>query len=124
VTHIATQFCAQALLFKGMTQFCDVLKSKALTFAKNNPLVSPEVYLQTPDGVVLNCSLIDNVPSSSVKECLTKFRIRNIINRGYEAILKNGYYELNGLKFSKYYYERLWDKGRKSPSLIAKSILK
>jgi hypothetical protein len=56
VTHIATQLWAQALLFKGMTQFCDVLKSKALTFAKNNPLVSFDAYAQTSDGSVIKVS--------------------------------------------------------------------
>ena len=40
-----------------------------------------------------------------------------------KAILKNGFYEVNGLKFSKYYYEKLWRTGRKSPSLIAKEVI-
>ena len=45
------------------------------------------------------------------------------VNQTSEAILKNGYYEVNGFKFSEYYYERLWNEGRKAPSLIAKEIL-
>jgi hypothetical protein len=39
------------------------------------------------------------------------------------AVLKGGYYEVNGFKFSKYYYEKLWNTGRKAPSLIAKLVL-
>jgi hypothetical protein len=45
------------------------------------------------------------------------------INKTCEAILKNGYYEVNGFKFSEYYYNRLWEKGRKAPSLVAQAIL-
>ncbi len=36
---------------------------------------------------------------------------------------KDGYFEVNGFKFTEYYYNRLWVTGRKAPSLIAKSIL-
>jgi hypothetical protein len=45
------------------------------------------------------------------------------INQGSKAILKNGYYEVNGFKFSRYYYEHLWETGRKAPSLIAREVL-
>ena len=45
------------------------------------------------------------------------------INTEPLAVLKNGYYEVNGFKFTEYYYNRLWTNGRKAPSLIAKSIL-
>lgn len=48
---------------------------------------------------------------------------QNSINQGHEAILKDGYYEVNGFKFSEFYYNRLWDKGREAPSLIAKAVL-
>ncbi len=46
-----------------------------------------------------------------------------IVNQTSTAILKNGYYEVNGFKFSEYYYNKLWNTGRKAPSLIAKEIL-
>ncbi len=49
--------------------------------------------------------------------------INNQINQTGEAILKNGYYEVNGFKFSEYYYIKLWNNGRKAPSLTAKIIL-
>lgn len=45
------------------------------------------------------------------------------VNETAVAILKNGYYEVNGFKFSEYYYNRLWNSGRRAPSLIAQSIL-
>jgi hypothetical protein len=46
------------------------------------------------------------------------------IYNGSEAILKNGFYEVNGFKFSKYYYEKLWSTGRGAPGLIAKEVVK
>jgi hypothetical protein len=45
------------------------------------------------------------------------------VNECSIAILKDGYYEVNGLKFTQYYYNRLWNGGRKAPSLIAQAIL-
>lgn len=39
------------------------------------------------------------------------------------AVLKDGYYEVNGFKFSEYYYNKLWNTGRKAPSLVAREIL-
>jgi filamentous hemagglutinin len=38
-------------------------------------------------------------------------------------VLKDGYYEVNGLKFSEYYYNKLWSTGRGAPSLVANEIL-
>ena len=38
-------------------------------------------------------------------------------------MLKNGFYEVNGSKFSQYYYNKLWNIGRGGPSLVAKEIL-
>ena len=46
------------------------------------------------------------------------------INQTPIATLKNGYYEVNGFKFSEYYYNKLWGKGgRPAPSLVAREIL-
>lgn len=52
----------------------------------------------------------------------SKQKIDNI-NQDFQAVFKDGYYEVNGFRFSKYYYERLWDKGRGAPSLVVKEIL-
>ncbi len=45
------------------------------------------------------------------------------VNPTSTALLRNGYYEVNGLKFSDYYYNRLWSTGRPGPSLVANEIL-
>ncbi len=39
------------------------------------------------------------------------------------AVLKDGYYEVSGFRFSEYYYKKLWSTGRGAPSLVAKEIL-
>ena len=49
--------------------------------------------------------------------------ISSVVEQGSTAVLKNGYYEVNGFKFSEYYYNKLWDTGRGAPSLVAKEIL-
>jgi filamentous hemagglutinin len=47
-----------------------------------------------------------------------------LINQSEKAVLVNGYYEVRGFKFSKYYYERLWATGRGAPTFAAEAILK
>lgn len=50
---------------------------------------------------------------------------RNVhrVNLTSEAKLVDGYYEVNGFKFSEYYYNRLWSTGRGAPSLVANEVL-
>lgn len=45
------------------------------------------------------------------------------VNQASTAILKNGYVEVNGFKFTEYYYSKLWNSGRGAPSLVAKEVL-
>jgi hypothetical protein len=45
------------------------------------------------------------------------------VNQSSKAILKDGYYEVNGFKFSKYYYIKLWNTGRGAATLVAKEAL-
>lgn len=48
---------------------------------------------------------------------------KGVVNQTSKAILKNGYYEVNGFKFSEYYYNKLWSTGKGAPSLVAKEVL-
>lgn len=61
--------------------------------------------------------------AASKTKDIIKYNPGSIINQSTEAILKNGYYEVNGFKFSEYYYNKLWANGRPAPSLFAKNIL-
>ncbi len=47
----------------------------------------------------------------------------SLVEQGSTAVLKDGYYEVNGFKFSEYYYNKLWDTGRGAPSLVAREVL-
>lgn len=48
---------------------------------------------------------------------------KNLVNLTSKAVLKGSHYKVNGFKFSKYYYEKLWSTGRGAPSLVAKEVL-
>jgi len=66
--------------------------------------------------------LMPSIRNLAAKEALS-IGIEGVVNTGNTAILKNGFYEVNGFKFGEIYYNRLWNEGRKAPSLIAKEIL-
>jgi filamentous hemagglutinin len=40
------------------------------------------------------------------------------------TLLKDGYYEVNGFRFTDFYYNKLWDSGRICPGFRAESILR
>jgi hypothetical protein len=50
-------------------------------------------------------------------------RAAALVNRGTTAVRVGGFIEVNGLRFSEYYYNKLWATGRKAPSFIANEIL-
>ncbi len=55
---------------------------------------------------------------------VARIAIKAEVNLTSRAILKNGYYEVNGFKFKEYYYNKLWNTGRGAPSLVAREVLK
>lgn len=61
-TQFAVQWKTQGKLLKGMNKFYTTAKTKALEFAKNNPLALPQQYMTTPEGVLLQST--HNVPTS------------------------------------------------------------
>ncbi len=58
-----------------------------------------------------------------VKAAIKLARAESLINQTSKTLLKGGFYEVNGFKFSKYYYEKLWDTGRGASSLISREVL-
>lgn len=125
-TAFVVGYKAQSRLLGGLGKFCTTIKQGALNFATNNPLFGPYDYLTTPEGILLKATnqvkkSFEKTNSSNLKNVIENKIAK--INTGHVAILKDGYYEVNGFKFTEYYYNRLWNKGRKAPSLIAKSIL-
>ena len=47
----------------------------------------------------------------------------DLIEKGSTAVVKGTHYEVNGFKFTKGYYEKLWNTGRGAPSIMAKEVL-
>lgn len=61
-TQFAVQWKTQSKLLAGLNKFCTTAKTKALEFAKNNPLALPEQYMTTPEGILLQST--QNTPAS------------------------------------------------------------
>ncbi|HSC24654.1 MAG TPA: polymorphic toxin type 17 domain-containing protein [Candidatus Babeliales bacterium] len=55
-TALAVGWKAQSKLLSGLGKFCTSIKQKSVHFAQNNPLLSPQEYLATPDGLLLKAT--------------------------------------------------------------------
>ncbi len=64
--------------------------------------------------------IISKIP---LQKALAFLRRSPAVNQTITAILKDGFYEVNGFKFSDFYYNKLWNTGRGAPSLAAGEIL-
>jgi len=51
-TYLAVQWKTQERLLNGLGKICTVAKTRALEFAKNNPLTTPQEYMAMPEGMV------------------------------------------------------------------------
>jgi hypothetical protein len=65
---------------------------------------------------------IDDLGRNSLENALSGYW-GGSVHQGSTAILKNGYCEVNGFRFSQSYYNRLWAQGRPAPSLVAREVL-
>jgi hypothetical protein len=63
-TQFAVQWKTQDKLLKGLGNICTTAKTKAIEFAKNNPLSTPQEYMATPEGILLK-SMHNSPPSGS-----------------------------------------------------------
>ena len=139
-TAFVVGYKAQGKLLGGLGKFCSTLKQKSINIVKNSSLLNPQEYLTTPEGLLFKATaqsnklkqsgqasvsnLKNNIDNKVPKvNPLIKQEILQTINQTPTAILRNGYYEANGFKFTEYYYNRLWNTGREAPSLIAKAVL-
>jgi len=106
----------------GLTAASDMVKSAAA--AKLVSQYGGEVVTAAV-GAVKNST--GRVAREGGVVCAVEKSVEGIIKRGVnetcKAILKDGYYEVNGFKFSEYYYNKLWSTGRGAPSLVAKEVL-
>lgn len=102
------------------------INTKALAERLAHKLKVPVISVATADGIEIKVA--NNIKNAAKQDAIiapnsASTNINTYINKTSTAILKDGYYEVNGFKFTKYYYERVWNTGRGGPSLVAKEIL-
>lgn len=117
-TALAVGLYAHTKLLGGLKKLCTGLLDGINIFQRVFKNGIPQEYLSTPQGALYKAS-IDAIDSVKNDIPINPQRV----NQSGIAILKNGYYEVNGLKFSELYYNKLWDEGRPAPSLVAREIL-
>ena len=123
-TQLAIHWKAQSKLLSGLSKLYTTSKTKLEQFIKENPFAAPEQYMTTPEGLLLRVS--EESCASKVVSNNNRQVSELLVHQGTNAVLRNGYYEVNGFKFSQHYYEKLWSikGGRPAPSLIAGEVLK
>jgi len=135
-----TQFLAEAYLqhklATALTEFFSNAEQYADQLRRGISSLEKEEYLaQTPEGtkVSVKGQYVEAADEAALETETQLHRrahgeydgatINDTVNQTSQAVFKNGYYEVNGFRFTRYYYQRLWDKGRGAPSLIAQEIL-
>lgn len=56
-TAFVVGYKAQGKLLGGLGKFCTIIKHKSINFVKNNPLLNPQEYLTTPEGVLFKTTI-------------------------------------------------------------------
>ena len=55
-TNLVVGLYAQHKLLGGLGKFCNTIKQKSINFVQNNPLLKPQEYLTTPEGLLLKAT--------------------------------------------------------------------
>ncbi len=55
-TAVGVSLMAQSRLLGGLGKFCNTIKQKSITFAKNSSLFNPQEYLTTPEGLLFKAT--------------------------------------------------------------------
>lgn len=105
------------------------ISTKSLAEKLAHKLKVPVTSVATAEGIEIKVAA-DAIKNAVKQDAITAANStktinspNTAINQTSTAIFKNGYYEVNGFKFTEYYYERVWNTGRGGPSLVAKEIL-
>jgi hypothetical protein len=64
-TTFAVGLIVQSKLLGGLGKFYNTIKQKRITFAKNNPLLKPQEYLTTPEGLLFKTTTKSNTLKQS-----------------------------------------------------------
>ena len=137
--QLSSRIFSDVMLFHGIGKGWGAVKNLCISpKIKQSKLLSDihsrveNMFVSHPEMLTVEGVLFKAPPAfeetSVLKNAADKIKdssgkAEQLINQTSEAILKNGYYEVNGFKFTEYYYKRLWSRGRQAPSLAAKAIL-
>ena len=132
IARLTTEVILTKKISHGLGSFFSFSRTKATNLIKEAKNITDSAALATtPEGVIIQANKavkhaksmseaakgVDGTSKKIIKKSI------DIVNRTNKAVLKNGYYEVNGFKFTKFYYNKLWQNGRGAPSLAAKAIL-
>jgi hypothetical protein len=134
-TAVTVENILTARVFTTLGKIAKVTKlhgEELIELALQNTKI-PEIIVTTPEGIKIGKTAAAAASETallreaqSIKKAtlptLAKKAVSNI-NRSPTAILRNGYYEVNGFRFTERYYKKVWNTGRGAPSLVAKEIL-
>ena len=67
-TAVAVGWRAQSKVLGGMGKLCKNVKAKAIKFAQENPLVKPQDYMVTPEGILFKATHESTCPPSCVNQ--------------------------------------------------------
>jgi hypothetical protein len=141
VARVGTKVVVDMMLLHGVTKVVSAIATESLpTFLScmRKGGESAEVAL-TAEGVPVRCAdevacLMEQVENANAKTALKAFeaelmqqpfdQVNHIIKDNISGALKETYYEVNGFKFTQFYYDTLWNNGRRCPGFRAESVLR
>ncbi len=131
ISTFATETFLTGKILHGLKDFLPLARIKTAKLIRQaQDITEAPALVTTSEGVTAQVNKAEQTKSMSkvvkdVDGTSEKIIRKSIdtINQANAAILKNGYYEVNGFKFTEFYYNKLWQNGRGAPSLAAKAIL-
>ncbi len=124
VARVGTKAVVDMMLLHGVTKVVSAITTESLpTFVScmRKGGESAEVAV-TAEGVPVRCAeevacLMEKMESANAK-------IAAAAKDNISGALKETYYEVNGFKFTQFYYDKLWNNGRRCPGFRAESVLR
>lgn len=141
VTRVGTKAVVDMMLLHGITKAVSAIAQESLpafVSCMRKGGESAEVTI-TAEGVPVRCteevaSLMNNIEKAGAEVAIEAVEagliqqsfdeVNHIIKDNISGALKETYYEVNGFKFTQFYYDKLWNNGRRCPGFRAESVLR
>ena len=101
-TAFIVGYKAQVKLLGGLGKFCNTIKQKSINFVKNSPLLNPQEYLTTPEGLLFKATA--NVNKLKQSGQATASSLKNSIDTLKKLTTKETIDIAHKLKFKKTNY--------------------